>query len=47
MATATTEALAVGPRVKALRDGMDLSLDWHVLAFTTAIAISTCILFGF
>jgi transcriptional regulator with XRE-family HTH domain len=26
MATATTEALAVGPRVKALREAMDLSL---------------------
>jgi XRE family transcriptional regulator, regulator of sulfur utilization len=26
MAIATTEALAVGPRVKALREGMDLSL---------------------
>jgi transcriptional regulator with XRE-family HTH domain len=26
MATATTEGLAVGPRVKALREGMDLSL---------------------
>src|SRR6187200_2141602 len=26
MATATTEALAVGPRIKALREGMDLSL---------------------
>jgi XRE family transcriptional regulator, regulator of sulfur utilization len=26
MATATTEALAVGPRVRALREGMDLSL---------------------
>jgi macrolide transport system ATP-binding/permease protein len=27
-------------------DGMDLSLDWHVLAFTFAVAIGTGLIFG-
>jgi macrolide transport system ATP-binding/permease protein len=27
-------------------DGMDLSLDWHVLAFTSAVAVGTGLIFG-
>ena len=27
-------------------DGMDLSLDWHVLAFTFVVAIGTGLIFG-
>jgi predicted permease len=42
----STNILETGPTVTTNRVFLDLSIDWHVLAFTLGIALATALFFG-